>query len=88
MITHVSLVYAVTQDADSSGLLLYLPSTRRGHARRDNRDFVALEMVDWRIRFLWNNGAGTSYIMSNITIELARNLPQEDHMWYKITAER
>ena len=52
------------------------------------RDFMAIEMVDRKIRFLWNNGAGTTAITSNVTLESARNLPKEDHMWYRITAER
>lgn len=85
--SQITLIYAIdTEDRD--GLLVYLPSTRRGDVDRDNRDFMAIEMVDRKIRFLWNNGAGTTAITSNVTLESARNLPKEDHMWYRITAER
>ena len=49
---------------------------------------MAIEMVDRRVRFVWNCGAGSGAIVSNVTIETANNLKSDDHMWYKITAER
>ncbi len=41
-----------------------------------------------QFRMLWNNGAGTQAIMSNVTLETARDLRTEDHKWYVITAQR
>ena len=49
---------------------------------------MAIEMVDRRVRFVWNCGAGSRAIVNNVTIETANNLKSDDHMWYKITAER
>ena len=50
-------------------------------------------MVDRKIRLLWNNGGGsaTKIVTHNVTIESATirgNLLTNEHMWYKITAER
>ena len=58
MSTTLSMVFAVTDIEDSDGLLVYLPSGDPGHVEDDTRDYMAIEMVDRRIRFLWNNGAG------------------------------
>ena len=49
---------------------------------------MAIEMVDRRIRFVWNNGAGSQAIEHNVTIETANDIRHDDHMWYRITAER
>ena len=85
MVNEVRLLYAVDTEDALSGLLVHLPSTSlRGEAR----NFLALEMVDRRIRMLWNNGAGTQAIVSNVTLETARDLRSEDHKWYIITAQR
>ena len=62
MSTTLSLVFAVTDIEDSDGLLVYLPSGEPGHVEDDTRDYMAIEMVDRRIRFLWNNGAGKGNI--------------------------
>ena len=62
MSTTLSMVFAVTDIEDSDGLLVYLPSGDPGHVEDDTRDYMAIEMVDRRIRFLWNNGAGKGYL--------------------------
>ena len=49
---------------------------------------MAIEMMDRKVRFAWNCGAGSAAILNNVTIETANNLKSDDHMWYKITAER
>eukprot|EP00094_Tigriopus_californicus_P001836 TCALIF_01772-PA protein Name:"Similar to Lama1 Laminin subunit alpha-1 (Mus musculus)" AED:0.11 eAED:0.12 QI:0/0.86/0.58/1/0.95/0.95/24/1780/2877 len=78
--TEISLFFAV-DTPDRDGLLVYLPSTQ-------HEDFMAIEMVDRRIRFLWNNGAGTQVISHNVTIETSNDLVRDEHAWYKITAQR
>lgn len=84
--TSISLVYALTDPEAKDGLLVYLPNG--DPSKTDfNRDFMALEMVDRRIRFVWNNGAGTMSIWHNNTIAPSVD-SQEDLIWYKITAER
>ena len=87
MSTTISLVYAVTDIEDSNGLLVYLPSGEPGNVGDDSRDYMAIEMVNRRIRFLWNNGAGTMAISHNTTIEPSTET-HRDLKWYKITAER
>ena len=70
-------------------LSVYIPTT----SDRGGGDFMAVDMVDRKIRLLWNNGGGasTKVITHNVTIDAATsrgNLLTDDHMWYKITAER
>ena len=84
--TSLSLIYAVTSAEEKNGLLVYLPSGDPNDDSRENRDFMALEMVERRIRFLWNNGAGTMAITHNNTI--AFDEAGQDLQWYRITAER
>ena len=83
-----SIVYAVDTAGDRDGLLAYLPGRGGGAGEAEERNFLALEMVERRVRFVWNCGAGSGAIVSNVTIETANNLKSDDHMWYKITAER
>ncbi len=85
----ISLIYAVDNADDRDGLLVYMPNGDP-EVRASDRDFMAIEMVNRQIRFLWNNGAGTKSITHNTTIETAYggSLVTQDHMWYKITAER
>ena len=65
----ISLIYAVSDYEDRNGLLVYLPSGEPGlNTINDKRDFMAIEMVDRKIKFLWNNGAGTASIIHNATI--------------------
>lgn len=89
MSTSLSLVFAVTDVEAKDGLLAYLPSgdPKQGSNGQDNLNFMAVEMIDRRIRFLWNNGAGTMDVWHNTTI-LASSDSHEDIKWYKITAER
>nr|XP_034195684.1 laminin subunit alpha-1 isoform X1 [Osmia lignaria] len=61
------------------GPLFYLPSSI-------NDDFIALEIVDKRVRFVWNVGGGTGILVHPEVIESGdlRN----DTSWYRIEAER
>lgn len=47
---------------------------------------MALEMVDGKIRFLWNVGSGTGVLTHPEEIEVGN--PQDDNAWYRIEAER
>jgi len=49
-------------------------------------DFIALEIVDRRVRFLWNVGGGTG-ILTHPEILESGDL-QNDRFWYRIEAER
>ncbi|XP_014473552.1 PREDICTED: laminin subunit alpha-1 isoform X2 [Dinoponera quadriceps] len=61
------------------GSLFYLPSGI-------NDDFIALEIVDRRVRFLWNVGGGTGLLTHPEVLESGD--PQNDTFWYRIEAER
>ena len=93
LVNKISVVFAVDESEARSGLILYWPSTKDNHAEEEEeeaeREFLALEMVDRRIHFLWNVGGGVTHVVkNNVTLDTARNLKTDDHMWYKITAER
>lgn len=49
-------------------------------------DFIALEIVDKKVRFLWNVGGGTGILTHPEVLE-SGNL-QNDRFWYRIEAER
>ena len=56
--------------------------------RSPQSDFLAVEMVNRSIRFLWNTGKDTQAV--NHSLELMTNdeeLPSESH-WYIIEANR
>ncbi|XP_015124906.1 laminin subunit alpha-1, partial [Diachasma alloeum] len=63
----------------TEGALFYLPSSV-------NDDFLAIELFDSKIRFLWNVGGGTGVIVH--PEELSYGDPQNDESWYRIEAER
>ena len=81
----ISIIFGIESEERDSPLV-FLPSSKKSEAGEN--DFLALEMVDRKIRFLWNTGAGTRSISHNVEIETAFNLARQDDMWYKITAER
>ena len=80
----ISLIYAVSDYEEKNGLLVYLPSGEPSlNTLDDRRDFMAIEMVDRKIRFLWNNGAGTASITHNATIDpvVGGGGAYNDQMW-------
>ncbi|XP_076668102.1 wing blister isoform X2 [Andrena cerasifolii] len=61
------------------GALFYLPSSI-------NDDFIALEIIDKRVRFVWNVGGGTGVLIHPQVIEGGD--VQDDRSWYRVEAER
>lgn len=49
-------------------------------------DFVAIEMYNRRIRFVWNVGGGAGIITHPEVLETGN--PTDDSLWYRIEAER
>lgn len=49
-------------------------------------DYVALEIVDRKVRFLWNVGGGTGILTHPEVLE-SGDL-QNDTTWYRVEAER
>jgi len=85
----ISIIYGI-EGSERDSPLVYIPSSKRSVTAEGEEifDFMAIEMIDRKIHFLWNNGAGTKIITHNVEIETAFNLARQDSMWYKITAER
>ena len=81
----ISIIFGIeTSDRDSP--LVYIPSSKKtiNNEGKEVFDWMALEMVDRRIRFVWNTGTGTRAISHNVMIETAYNLARQDDMWYKV----
>ncbi|RLU21684.1 hypothetical protein DMN91_006060 [Ooceraea biroi] len=76
--TSIVMTFALPT-ARKEGSLFYLPSGV-------NDDFVALEIVDRKVRFLWNVGGGTSVLTHPEVLE-SGDL-QNDKFWYRVEAER
>lgn len=49
-------------------------------------DFLALEIIDRRVRFMWNVGGGTGILTHPEVIQSGDLL--DDRFWYRIEAER
>ncbi|GFV46525.1 laminin subunit alpha-1 [Trichonephila clavipes] len=76
----IVLHYSVKTEAKDS-LLLFLASSVTD-------DFMIVEMVDRKIRFLWNAGGGSQVIQHNLTIETNDEQLLKDDKWYKIEVNR
>ncbi|XP_046413773.1 laminin subunit alpha-1-like [Neodiprion fabricii] len=77
--TTTIIITLAIEGKHKQGSLFYLPSTI-------SDDFVALEMVNRKIRFVWNVGGGTGIVTHPEVIE-----PGDitgDNFWYRIEAER
>ncbi|XP_066580920.1 laminin subunit alpha-1 [Prorops nasuta] len=74
----IILTFAIPHER-RDGVLFYLPSSI-------NDDFLALEMIDRKIRFVWNIGGGTGVLTHPEIIESGSF--DEDSSWYRVEAER
>ncbi|XP_025195973.1 laminin subunit alpha-1 [Melanaphis sacchari] len=75
----IVLSYAISSN-ERDALLFYLASKTTG-------DFVAIEMVNRKIRFVWDVGGGIGEITHPMHIQTANDLNNDQH-WYRIEAER
>lgn len=76
----IVLNYAIKDEAKDA-LLFFLSSETVD-------DFMAIEMVERKIRFLWNAGGGTQVIINNTPIETNDPSMNKDNQWYKIIVTR
>ncbi|GBN27693.1 hypothetical protein AVEN_165855-1, partial [Araneus ventricosus] len=76
---NIILNFATKSNAKDS-LLFFIGSAKE-------EDFMALEMVNRRIRFLWNVGGGTHSITHPKEIETNDELSKKEQ-WFKIEANR
>lgn len=51
-------------------------------------DFLAIEMVDQKIRFVWNAGDKTTWVAHDEHIESYFGKTDEKDMWYRVHAEK
>jgi laminin alpha 1/2 len=72
---------------DRDSLLFYLPATKK-HGNDQETDFLAVEMLDRQIRFLWNAGGGTTVLSHPLKLQPSPDDLSDDSRWYKIEAER
>ncbi|VVC37186.1 Hypothetical protein CINCED_3A012310 [Cinara cedri] len=77
--TTIVLSYAISSN-ERDALLFYLSSKTTG-------DFVAIEMVNRKIRFVWDVGGGIGEITHPMHIQTASDLNNDQH-WYRIEVER
>ncbi|XP_043232783.1 laminin subunit alpha-1-like [Amphibalanus amphitrite] len=75
------LRYAVSEPAITDALLLFIGATGKS-------DFLAVEMVDRRVRFLWNNGGSTQSVIHPLKLETNNEQLLWDDRWYSIEATR
>ena len=76
----ITLNYAIKDEARDA-LLFFISSA-------STEDFMAIEMVDRKIRFLWNAGGGTQVLAHNLLIETNDPHLLKDNQWYTITVHR
>ena len=76
----IVLNYAIKDEARDA-LLFFISSS-------SSDDFMAIEMVDRKIRFLWNAGGGTQVLMHTRPIETNDPHMLKDNQWYKIQVNR
>lgn len=77
---NIILNYAIKDEARDS--LLFFIASRKAD------DFMAVEMVDRKIRFLWNAGGGTKVLVHSLNIETNDQQLLKDSQWYKIEVNR
>uniref|UniRef100_A0A0A9YKQ2 Laminin subunit alpha-1 n=1 Tax=Lygus hesperus TaxID=30085 RepID=A0A0A9YKQ2_LYGHE len=77
--TTIVLTYAISSQLRDA-LLFYLPSS-------STDDFVAIEMVNRKMRFVWNVGGGLGEVTHPLHIQTAGDLNKDQH-WYRVEAER
>ena len=85
-VSSIKLTYAFYHK-DRDSLLFYLLATKK-HGNDVGTNFLAVEMVDRQIRFLWNAGRGTNRPQSSAKTPAQSWRPFGRFRWYKIEAER
>ncbi|XP_067126672.1 LOW QUALITY PROTEIN: laminin subunit alpha lam-3-like [Centruroides vittatus] len=83
---NIIINFAVKSETQNS-LLLFLGSSK-APANQIPDDFMAVEMVNRKIRFLWNAGGGTQFIQHDLTIETNDQQLSRNEQWYKIEVQR
>ncbi|XP_029841229.2 laminin subunit alpha-1 [Ixodes scapularis] len=77
----IVLNYAIKEE-DQNSLLFFIANSK------GKDDFMAIEMVNRKIKFSWNAGGGTHSITHNMVIETNERQLERDSRWYKVEVFR
>ena len=80
-LTNVITLNYATKDEARNSLLFFIGSN-------SNQEYLALEMIDRKIRFIWNLGAGSQVLEHPLEIETNDQGLTKDQQWFKIEATR
>ncbi|XP_076315810.1 laminin subunit alpha-1-like [Tachypleus tridentatus] len=80
-VTNIILKYALTKEEDKNSLLFYL-------ANPVLDDFMAIEMVNRKVNFLWNVGDDTEAIQHGLNLEANDEQLSNKNYWYIIEVNR
>ena len=62
---------SINADVNESKIYFSCFSQEVNEQAADNQEFLAIEMINRKIRFSWNVGAGTKSITHNVILETA-----------------
>ncbi|KAG8183116.1 hypothetical protein JTE90_024425 [Oedothorax gibbosus] len=79
--TNNIIINFATKSNEKDSLLFFIGSSKE-------EDFMAIEMVNRKIRFLWNVGGGTQVITHSKEIETNSEQLLKNEQWFKIEANR
>lgn len=82
---NIVMYYAIKHEHIRDSLLMYLGSR---NVQSYNNDFMALEMVNRQIRFIWSTGNDERMITHPLMIMTNDALLSKDSNWYKIEVKR
>ncbi len=51
-------------------------------------EFLSLEVINSRVKFTWDVGAGPHHVEHDLPIEAASGKLKEENKWYKVKAKR
>lgn len=83
----ITLHYAIS-DADIRNSLILFVSEPSTQQNASDADFMAIEMINRRIRFIWNCGRGPKYVDHPLEIKTSYDGFKSIESWYKIEVIR
>ncbi len=84
---NIVLYYAIKHEHQQDALLLYLGARPSNNGQMSN-DFMAVEMKNRKIRFIWSTGKSERIIKHQLPIATNDAQLNKDSKWYKIEVKR